>query len=83
MHLDESTQPRLHSVTLGQDGFGVERTLAELDLGTIGAEVTAVRRRGIRAEEPGPETRLKAGDVLVLLGRPDALEAAEIRLMRG
>ena len=81
--LDESTQPRLHSVTLGQDGFGVERTLAELDLGTIGVEVTAVRRRGIRAEEPGPETRLKAGDVLVLLGRPDALEAAEIRLMKG
>jgi len=81
--LEESAQPRLHSVTLEADGFGVERTLAELDFSTIGVEVTAVRRRGIRAEEPGPETRLKAGDVLVLLGRPDALEAAEIRLMKG
>ncbi len=81
--LDESAQPRLHSVTLDEGGFGVERTLAELALSAIGVEVTAVRRRGIRAEEPGPETRLKAGDVLVLLGRPDALEAAEIRLMKG
>jgi CPA2 family monovalent cation:H+ antiporter-2 len=81
--LDEAAQPRLHSVTLGQDAYGVDRTLAELDLAPLGAEVTAVRRRGIRAEAPGPETRLKAGDVLVLLGRPDALEAAEIRLMKG
>jgi CPA2 family monovalent cation:H+ antiporter-2 len=81
--LDETAQPRLHSVTLEEDGFGVARTLAELDLQAIGVEVTAVRRRGIRAEEPGPETRLVAGDVLVLLGRPDALEAAEIRLMKG
>lgn len=81
--LDESAQPRLHSVTLGEDGFGVGRSLAELDLAGIGVEVNAVRRRGIRAEDPGPETRLKAGDVLVLLGRPDALEAAETRLMKG
>jgi K+:H+ antiporter len=81
--LDESAQPRLHSVTLEEGGFGVERSLAELDVSSIGVEVTAVRRRGIRAEDPGPETRLKAGDVLVLLGRPDVLEAAEKRLMKG
>jgi len=81
--LDEAAQPRLHSVTLGQDAYGVGRTLAELDLAAVGVEVTAVRRRGIRAEAPGPETRLKVGDVLVLLGGPDALEAAEIRLMEG
>jgi len=81
--LDESTQPRLHSVTLEDGGFGVGRSLAELDLAGLGVDVTAVRRRGIRAEEPGPETLLKSGDVLVLLGRPEALEAAEIRLMKG
>jgi len=81
--LDESAQPRLHSVTLAEGGFGVGRTLAELDLSRLGADVTAVRRRGIRAEDPGPETLLEPGDVLVILGRPDALEAAEIRLMKG
>lgn len=31
---------------------------------------------------PGePETRLEAGDVIVVLGEPDALEVAEIRLL--
>ncbi len=81
--LDEANQPRLHTVSLEPGAHAVGRTLAELQLGRLGAEVTAVRRRGIRADEPGPETRLQAGDVLVLLGRPDALEKAETRLLQG
>ena len=76
-------QPRLHSVTLAQGAYAVGRTLAELDLAGLGAGVTRVRRRGIRFGEPAPETRLEAGDVVVLLGEPDALEAAEIRLLQG
>ena len=59
------------------------RTLAELDLAALAASVTRVRRRGIRASEPAPETRFEAGDVLVVLGELDALEAAEIRLLQG
>ncbi len=81
--LDEANQPRLHTVSLEAGAYAVGRTLAELDLGRLGVEVTAVRRRGIRADEPGPETRFEAGDVLVLLGRPDALDAAEARLLQG
>jgi len=81
--LDEANQPRLHTVSLEPGAHAVGRTLAELGLGRLGAEVTAVRRRGIRADEPGPETRFQAGDVLVLLGRPDALEKAETRLLQG
>ncbi len=81
--LDEANQPRLHTVSLEPGAHALGRTLAELDLGQLGAEVTAVRRRGIRADEPGPETRLQAGDVVVLLGRPDALERAEARLLQG
>jgi CPA2 family monovalent cation:H+ antiporter-2 len=81
--LDEANQPRLHTVSLEAGAYAVGRTLAELDLGRPGVEVTAVRRRGIRADEPGPETRFEAGDVLVLLGRPDALDAAEARLLQG
>jgi monovalent cation:H+ antiporter-2, CPA2 family len=81
--LDEADQPRLHTVSLEAGAYAVGRTLAELDLGRPGVEVTAVRRRGIRADEPGPETRFEAGDVLVLLGRPAALDAAEARLLQG
>jgi CPA2 family monovalent cation:H+ antiporter-2 len=56
---------------------------AELDPQALGASVTRVRRRGIRAREPGPETRSQAGDVVVVLGKPDALEAIEIRMLQG
>ncbi len=41
------------------------------------------RRRGIHMGEPAPETCFETGDVLVVLGEPDALEAAEIRLLQG
>jgi len=79
----EHRQPRLHSVTLTEADYAVGRTLAELDLPALGAGVTRVRRRGIRVGEPGPETRFEAGDVVVVLGEPDSLAAAEIRLLRG
>jgi CPA2 family monovalent cation:H+ antiporter-2 len=81
--IDEATEPRLHSVSLDARAYAVGRTLAELALAKMGAEVTALRRRGIRADEPGPETRFMAGDIVVLLGRPDAVEAAETRLLQG
>lgn len=81
--IDEANQRRLHSVSVGQGAFAVGRTLAELNLSGIGVEVTALRRRGIRADEPGPETKFVAGDVVVLLGRPNALERAEARLLQG
>jgi CPA2 family monovalent cation:H+ antiporter-2 len=76
-------QPRLHTVALTPGAYAVGKTLAELDLAALGAAVTRVRRRGIRVGEPAPETRFEAGDVVVVLGEPDALEAAEIRLLQG
>jgi CPA2 family monovalent cation:H+ antiporter-2 len=81
--LDEANQPRLHTVSLEAGAYAVGRTLAELGLDGLGVEVTAVRRRGIRADAPDPETRFEGGDVVVLLGRPDALDAAETRLLQG
>ena len=79
----EHRQPRLHSVTLTQGAYAVGRALAELDLAALGAGVARVRRRGIRVGEPAPETRFEAGDVVVVLGEPESLAAAEIRLLQG
>lgn len=79
--LEEAHQPRLLSVNLEPNSYAVGRTLAELNLSEREVEVTAVRRRGIRAEAPQPETRFRAGDVLVLLGGLEALEWARQRLV--
>jgi CPA2 family monovalent cation:H+ antiporter-2 len=69
---------RLHSVTLEPGAGAIGRTLEELDLP---AQVRAVRRRGVKAKLGAAEAgALQAGDVVVLLGTPDALAAAEERL---
>jgi CPA2 family monovalent cation:H+ antiporter-2 len=81
--LDDANQPRLHTVSVDEGAHAVGRTLAELAIAALGAEVTAIRRRGIRADDPALEMRIEAGDVVILLGRPDAIEAAEARLLQG
>ena len=80
---EESYRERLHSVTLPLKAFAVGRKLAELPLAESSVTVTAVRRGGITGPEPGPDTQLIAGDVLVLFGTPEALEHAEKILLEG
>lgn len=77
----EHSWVRLHSVTLKDDAGAVGRCIAELQLDEVGAEVTAVRR-GQERIEPGPETELRAGDVVVLRGTGSAVTRAEGRLLR-
>jgi CPA2 family monovalent cation:H+ antiporter-2 len=79
---DDEHQPRLHSVLLAQGAAGIGRTLDALNLEELGCEVSAIRRRGIRALEPAPETALEEGDVVVVLGLPEAVMAAEERLLQ-
>jgi CPA2 family monovalent cation:H+ antiporter-2 len=78
----ENLQPRLHSVRLTERSSAVGKSLGEIAL-TAGVEVTGVRRRGARSEVPQPEYRFEAGDILVLLGRPEGLALAEKKLLRG
>jgi CPA2 family monovalent cation:H+ antiporter-2 len=79
---DEENQPRLHSIWLTPGARAIGKTLAQLDLEKLGCEVSAIRRRGIRAVEPAPETVLEEGDVIVVLGAPEAVSAAEERLLQ-
>ncbi len=78
----EHQQPRLHSVLLGPGSRAIGHTLDQINLEQLGCEVSAIRRRGIRAVEPAPETRLEEGDVVVVLGDPEAVSAAEERLLQ-
>jgi len=77
----DNLQARLHSVMLSNRARAVGRTLAELDLGPS-VEVTGVRRRGARSLRPDATWRFEAGDVVVLLGKPESLLLAEKRLLK-
>lgn len=79
---DEADTPenqwvRLHSVHVEPGASGVGKSLEELGLAEMRIEVSAIRRRGIRGGDPAPQTRLEAGDILVLKGQPEALSRAE------
>ena len=79
----DKLQPRLHSVVLPPGSAAVGKTLRELDLPRLNVEVSAIRRRNIRSSTPDPETRLTEGDVVVLRGRQEDLEVADMYLMQG
>lgn len=79
----DKIQPRLHSVLIVPGAAAVGRSLGELSLASLMVEITAVRRRNIRALAPTDETRIESGDVIVLRGTPENLAAAEICLMQG
>ncbi|RKP58845.1 cation:proton antiporter [Pararobbsia silviterrae] len=71
---------RLQPIPLPENADAVGRTLGDLALDELGVSVTAIRRHGIRGVEPDSSTRLRADDILVLRGLPDALAKAEQRL---
>jgi CPA2 family monovalent cation:H+ antiporter-2 len=79
----ESLQPRFLSVLLKDDSAAVGRKLGEVGLAELSVEVNAVRRRNVHGAQPSEEMLLQAGDILVLLGLPEALQAAEWQLHKG
>lgn len=81
--LDES-QPagdgdRLHPVLLSAESAAVGRALGEC--GLDGVAVTALVRQGQRRLSPAPDTRLEAGDAVVLFGPEEDLRRAERALL--
>lgn len=84
LHQDgEAFRERLHTFILSPDSHAVGRTLRDYRLQEIGVSVNAVRRRGVRGEEPDPDMLLESGDTLILFGGPEALAQAEQRLANG
>jgi len=78
----ENLQPRLQAVLLTDRAAAIGRTLADLKLEGL-VDVSGVRRRGSRSARPTPDWRFEAGDVVVVLGRPENLAIAEARLLEG
>ncbi len=79
----DAEAPRLRTVVATENAACVGKALGSLNLAGVDVQVTAVRRTGMREVNPAPETRIQAGDVLVLLGTQENLAKAEIRLLQG
>ena len=79
----ESLQPRFQSVLLNEGDAAVGKTLDEVNFAELEVEVNAVRRHNVRGSQPAGNMVVQTGDVLVLLGQPLPLAAAEKRLREG
>ena len=81
--ISDDLQPRFLNVLLKMDSAFVGMRLREAELDALNVEVKALRRYNVHGAEPSEEMILQTGDVLVLLGLPEALEIAEKRLHEG
>ena len=79
----EDLQSRFHSVLLEEGDTAIAKALAEINLAELKVEVNSVRRHNVRGSHPTGDMVLRAGDVLVLLGKEIPLLAAEKRLREG
>ena len=81
---DEESLARLHAVTLAGQANAIGKTVSELGLERLGVQLRAVRRPGTMEKLTAAQAgALQVGDVVVLLGAPELLAAAEERLLRG
>lgn len=75
---------QLYIVRMTAKAFAVGKKLKDIDWSELPEVViTAIKRNNIRVPDPGPETEIRLGDVIVLYGMPKDLEKAEHLLLQG
>jgi monovalent cation:H+ antiporter-2, CPA2 family len=79
----ENDHPRMQSIMLGPTAAAIGKSLTALHLAALDVQIQAVRHRGSTSVKPSGDLVLSASDVVVLLGRPEALAKAEMRLLQG
>lgn len=71
---------QVRSVLLSESHYATGRTAQELQLEDLGIELVDVRRGAIKVPGRLRDTRLRAGDVLVLKGEDEALDQTTARI---
>ena len=81
---DNTKQVQLHSVEINHNSYARKLRLDHIDLARFNIEVQMLRRPNMPEPiSPRDDIMLAEGDVLVLLGKPEDLIAAEIYLISG
>jgi len=84
MDVTDAQQVRLHSVEINKNSYVRKLRLDHIDFARFNVEVQLIRRPNMLEDiTPRPDIVLAEGDVLVLLGSPQDLIAAEIYLISG
>ncbi|QYK06427.1 monovalent cation:proton antiporter-2 (CPA2) family protein [Shewanella zhangzhouensis] len=73
----------LHAVALPRGASVVGQRLGDIPWAKLRVELRAIRRGGEEFDSPSEDWQLRAGDVLILLGKPRRVEKAEALLLQG
>jgi CPA2 family monovalent cation:H+ antiporter-2 len=79
----DGDQLRLHSLLVEDGAACIGQTISSLGLNFLDVELTAIRRKGVREFNPAPDSKVEAGDILILAGTAEGLGKAEIKLLQG
>ncbi len=77
-----SEEHYLHSIEMLGSYHAVGRSIESLNK-LRRLKIIALRRNGVTSENPLPDVEIESGDVLVVEGHPDEIQAAEIEIMCG
>ena len=80
--LDTPDRHHLHSVEILGTYWAVGRRIDAMEK-LQQVRIIGMRRNSISSEDPPGEVMLKVGDVLIVEGHPDDIQAAEIQIMSG
>ncbi len=80
--LETPDRHHLHSVEILGTYYAVGRRIDAMEK-LRQVKIIGMRRNGISSEDPPDEVELKSGDVLIIEGHPDDIQAAEIQMMSG
>lgn len=73
----------VHAVVLNNNAACLGQQLSEIDFQRMRVRLQGLRREGQEISAPDPVEVLRAGDVLVIAGKPRRVERAERRLLEG
>ncbi|AWB67542.1 potassium transporter [Saccharobesus litoralis] len=73
----------LHAISLQETAYAIGKTLKELNLSSLRAEVIGLRRNNQEIEQPPEDIRIEIDDVLIIRARPSRVEKAERFLLEG
>ena len=83
-NMADAQQLQLHSVEISKNSYAKKLRLDHIDIARFNVEIQLIRRPNMLEDiAPRGDITLMDGDVLVLLGLPDDLVAAEIYLISG
>lgn len=84
-HIESSLEDKtnLHAVELTEGAYAVGKTIEEFMIEKMPIQVASFSRNGYKSDGPSPDVKLKAGDILVLMGSLEELYMAEEKLLQG